>query len=128
MGVASTVLVIVAALAVLQSTAAISQNITAYGCAAYRFNVVLDSYNFTSFMGDYDVPASCNRTFIKCAQRTSLTASHVNCTCGRPVGCMPPSPRGTALSAVTRCSVLSTAMRYHLCSTLTSRCVNAGWL
>lgn len=71
MGAASTVLAIVAALAVLQSATGITQTVAAKGCTGYQFTLALNSYNFTSFMGDYTVPSSCNRTDIKCATGVS---------------------------------------------------------
>ena len=67
MGAPSTLLVIVAALTVLQSATAITQTVAAKGCTGYRFTLALESFNFTSFMGDYTVPSTCNRTDIKCA-------------------------------------------------------------
>ena len=67
MGAPSTLLLIVAALTVLQSATAITQTVAAKGCSGYRYTLALNSYNFTSFMGDYTVPSTCNRTDIKCA-------------------------------------------------------------
>ena len=72
MGVPAAALV-VAALTVLHGAAAITIQVPpadlaqGKGCTGFQFTVSLDKYNFTSFMGDYTVPAGCNATNIKCA-------------------------------------------------------------
>jgi len=67
-------------LGLLQSAAAISQAVPAYGCTGYQFSMNLEKYNFTSYMGSYTTPTGCNSTYVKCAQPLPWSRMHVHVT------------------------------------------------